>query len=489
MKGYFTEYFKVSPEQLRRHGAFNVSLVTDLPLFIDPFLLFNSKKLKYQALHQDIIKYLTFLREKSDSGHLDLGLIRAWFRFPEVRQTWLGFTESGNRGSGLGNHFASALHGNLHTLFGDFGREGITRSSHLEKLCLIKDRVGRDNISDFTTNLIKGFICEYTQGFATKNIAPSLRKVVVIDKVKFNYATESWESAQFDLPWMDSDYVLLTPTDILTKDDTWINKTDLVEDFERLPESIPNDQLRAQISNYFKKVLPKHRDKEPTKEEEKAAAVETIRHFPQLIDVYIRHKEDTGDQATTLSSGKVEFSKQLYVEQFNRLRTLLSLHSDFYKIGGKTYEEAHQRVAFLKDMIENKGGHRIFYVKGRPIDREEDLHVMYRLTWYDSPSEVTREANDGRGPVDFKISRGAKDKTLVEFKLAKNSQLKSNLEKQTAIYEKASDAKKSIKVIVYFSETEHAKVLRVLKELDLTGSPDVVLINARNDDKPSGSKA
>jgi hypothetical protein len=265
MKGYFSEYFKVSPEQLQRYGAFNVSLVTDLPLFIDPFLLFNSKKSKYQELHQEIIKYLTFLREKSDSGHLDPGLIRAWFRFPEVKQTWLGFTESGNRGSGLGNHFASALHENLHTLFGNFGHEEITKSSHLEKLCLIKERVGRDNISDFTTNLIKGFICEYTQGLAIKNIDPSLRKVVAIEKVKFNYSTESWESTQFDLPWMDSDYVLLTPTDILTKDDTWINKTDLVEDFERLPESIPNDQLRAQISNYFKRVLPKHRDKEPSK--------------------------------------------------------------------------------------------------------------------------------------------------------------------------------------------------------------------------------
>lgn len=489
MKGYFSEYFKVPPELLQQYGAFNVSLITDLPLFIDPFLLFNSKKSKYQALHREIIKYLMFLREKSDSGHLDPGLIRAWFMFPEVKQTWLGFTESGNRGSGLGSHFASALHENLHKIFGNFGREAITKSSHLEKLCLIKERVGRDNISDFTTNLIKGYLCEYTQGFAIKNIDPNRRKIVAVGKVNFNYSTESWESAKFDLPWMDSDCVLLTPTDILTKDDTWINKTDLVEEFESLPESIPNDQLRAQISNYFKKVLPKHRDKEPTKEEEKAAAVETILHYPQLIDVYIRHKEDNGDQATSLSSEKVEFSKQLYVEQFNRLRKLLSLHTAFYKIDGRTYEEAHQRVIFLKDMIESKGAHRIFYVKGRPIDREEDLHVMYRLTWYDSPSDVSREANDGRGPADFKISKGAMDKTLVEFKLAKNSQLKRNLEKQTVIYEKASDAQRSIKVVVYFSESEYTKVMRILKELDLTESPDVVLINARNDDKPSGSKA
>jgi hypothetical protein len=36
-------------------------LLADLPLFVDPFLLFNSRKPKYRALHDPIIKYLRFL--------------------------------------------------------------------------------------------------------------------------------------------------------------------------------------------------------------------------------------------------------------------------------------------------------------------------------------------------------------------------------------------------------------------------------------------
>jgi len=40
---------------------------------------------------------------------------------------------------------------------------------------------------------------------------------------------------------------------------------------------------------------------------------------------------------------------------------------------------------------------------------------------------VDAEVNDGRGPVDYSISHGAVDKTLVEFKLASNSQLAKNL--------------------------------------------------------------
>jgi hypothetical protein len=146
-------------------------------------------------------------------------------------------------------------------------------------------------------------------------------------------------------------------------------------------------------------------------------------------------------------------------------------------------------VQFFKDVIENKGGHRIFYVDGQPIEREQDLHILYRMTWFASESDVTREANDGRGPVDFKISKGSADKTLVEFKLASNSQLKRNLQNQTEIYQKASDAPRTIKVIVYFSPDELERVESILRALKLTEDRDIVLVDARRDNKPSGSKA
>lgn len=95
----------------------------------------------------------------------------------------------------------------------------------------------------------------------------------------------------------------------------------------------------------------------------------------------------------------------------------------------------------------------------------------------------------GRGPADFKISLGSKDKAIVEFKLAKNSQLKKNLKHQTGIYEKASDALCSVKVIIYFSEAELKRVMAILEELGLVFDKDIVLIDARSDNKPSGSKA
>jgi hypothetical protein len=63
------------------------------------------------------------------------------------------------------------------------------------------------------------------------------------------------------------------------------------------------------------------------------------------------------------------------------------------------------------------------------------------------------------------------------------------LEKQVEIYQKASDAQNAIKVILYFTQAQKERVTRVLDELKLTREQNIVLINARNDDKPSASKA
>src|SRR4051794_36059402 len=47
---FFSEFFDVLPALVEGYGAVVVSLIGDLPLFIDPFLLFNSDNPIYQQL-------------------------------------------------------------------------------------------------------------------------------------------------------------------------------------------------------------------------------------------------------------------------------------------------------------------------------------------------------------------------------------------------------------------------------------------------------
>jgi len=277
---HFSHYFQISPTIIEEYGAFNISLINDLPLFIDPFLLFNSKDPTFIKLHDDIIRYLRFLRRKSVLGEANEGLLRSWYTFREVKQTWLGFSETGNKGSGLGMGFARALNRNLHTIFSNFGTEQITQGSHLEKLCLIREGVGRDNISDFTTNLIKEFLLEYTQTFALRYLRPEQLRRIIVEKVRFNYKTENWGRDTYELPYYDGDYILLTPKNILTRDDNWINKTDLIKDFDRIAVSVSDSQIRAQVNNYLLKQLPKN----PTARDKSKAVSATFLEFPELIE-------------------------------------------------------------------------------------------------------------------------------------------------------------------------------------------------------------
>ena len=49
---YFSQAFNVPRKVIHEYGAIDISLVCDMPLFIDPILIFNSDKTEYQELHE-----------------------------------------------------------------------------------------------------------------------------------------------------------------------------------------------------------------------------------------------------------------------------------------------------------------------------------------------------------------------------------------------------------------------------------------------------
>lgn len=177
-----------------------------------------------------------------------------------------------------------------------------------------------------------------------------------------------------------------------------------------------------------------------------------------------------------------------YIQQIQALSEDLLKKSGFYNSKGRTYEESLQRVKFLKDVIENKDGYKYLYHEGKPIENENDLQILYRLTWFATDLDVNREVNNGRGPVDYKVSKGSKDTTVVEFKLARNTKLEANLKNQVEIYKRANNTKNAIKVILYFNEKEKSKVYDILRKLRIKSAPNIILIDASKENKISASK-
>ena len=492
----FSNYFGIDKKILDKEGLFNVSLISDLPLFIDPFHLFYSDNEEYQKLHEEIIKYLVFLREQSienQGKEPTKGVIDAYYKFPEISQNWLGFTFLGNKGHGLGRKFALALNQNFFNLFRDFGIK--TEARHFEKLALVAKKVGRDTISDFTTNLIVGFLAKRTEAFALEYIDQTKTQKFTIKKSSFDYSKKAWIPKTFTLPACNGDYILLTPKDLLTKNDTWINKKDFVDNFSEIPLATPDHALREQLSNYFNKKLDEYAERiidrktnkevlSITKKTRAKASWATVDAFPVTIDIYIMLKERHGNEAQ-------EKSKKLVTETENFLENQFHNFAEKVWSNGKkptSYEEAYSRSIYYKECIELKDCYLNLYDNnGNPVD-EDWIQRMFWLVWYGAESDVNRDSNNGLGKPDFAVSQGRKDKTLVEFKLAKSSSLEKNLQNQLKKYKETNKAKEGIWVIIFFTSAEQQKVLEILKRYNLENDKNYILVDARKDNKIPASK-
>lgn len=479
---YFSDLFDVDPDILDEYGAFNISLINDLPLFIDPFLLYASDKPEYQELHNGIVKYLSFLKDKAAAGEITEAKIKRWFSFPEVKQVWFGFSEKGNGGAGLGSKFGTSMSGAIVNFYKDLGAEKITNSSHLEKLGLFKSGVGKDNISDFTCNLIKEYLLEYTQTFANRYLDNTCAVEVSVEKVYFDYERETWMPRTYRLPYINGDYVILTPKDILTKDDTWINFSDMKWSFLKIVQSVENIELRDKLNDLYQRCLPPN-----PKEKDFAAAIErVIRDYPEFMDYYIRMKEEDKEGAQSNSDQLVSETTTRFISNVQKIIGALAA-TKFYELESKgSFTATLERIKYLKDFIENKDGYRLFYVDGKAVGKEKDLQLLFKLLWFASEYDANAEVNNGRGPVDYKVSAGVFDNTLVEFKIAQNKKLKQNLQHQVEVYKAANNTDQALKVILFFTRSEEQRVLNILKELEIDNDPNIILIDATYD-KPSAS--
>ena len=501
MSMFFSEYFHINPNLLKEYGAVDISLVCDIPLFIDPMLIFNSEKPEYIDLHQSIIKYFHFLYKKSKQG-LSAKEIDAWFNFSEVPNNWLGYSLKGNKGIALGHKFAKFLYNNIAFTIETYG---ISQSQHIEKAMLLYEGSGKDKISDLTVNLIKRFLCEYTESFTKQYIDAELYCIMPVEKAYFNYETESFVSKEYMLPYIinengEKEYILLTPFDMLREDEPSINRTNFYKSHERIRKSIENESLRTYINNYIAQAVldyeknqrnNRHKLSEKTINRiERDAFKELVNAYPELYDYYIKLQESKTNEILTQCAK--EFNTQIekfYVASQN-LISLFEANNYTYQQEISAREEAKNRLTFFKHIIEDCDGYKNLYVKGVPVANENDLQRMFRFVWYGTNYKIDAEANNGRGQADFIVSRGANNENIIEFKLASNTSL-DHIFTQVKIYEAANCSTGSLIAIFYFTELEYQKAYYMLKDMGYEKYIDesIFLIDCRNDNKPSASIA
>ncbi len=246
---------------------------------------------------------------------------------------------------------------------------------------------------------------------------------------------------------------------------------------------ISKDQLLDLLNNLTKELLIKVGEKIVELQDEdiisfyKEFVRQELLFTNQLLD-----KEDK-DYPYTLVIKKWMDNQEEYFDKINKLYEIRIINTeDIYP--NDSYKESLQRINDFKRYIEyNDVGVLI-----NPHRKELCLQKLFKLLWRNTSFDFNAEVNNGRGPLDFKVSKGNADKTIIEFKLASNTKLKQNLQNQVPIYEKANNTDKSITVLFFFTEKEEKKIDRALEDLQIKKKENIIVIDCTKQ-KPSASNA
>jgi hypothetical protein len=141
------------------------------------------------------------------------------------------------------------------------------------------------------------------------------------------------------------------------------------------------------------------------------------------------------------------------------------------------------RLNEYKKHIELRG-YRDAYKNGKKCVDEKYFQRGFLPFWINTLFDVNPEVNNGRGQVDFTVSIGARDKTVIEFKLASNLK---NAKAQLDHYAYANSTHNAIMAIFYFTKNELKKAEKFFAESGMN-KEDVILIDVRKDNKESASR-
>jgi hypothetical protein len=252
----------------------------DLPMGIDPFLLFKSRDVALSELHSTILEAFNYgvdlvRKEQTDDA-------RYLFKFPEVSEIGLGYTKKGKRGAGVGEFLTELI---IETLADSptLLERGIR---HIEEMQLVSVGIGPDRVSDMAANLLKQFLIDYTQKQCVLWDIP-LSTGVPVEHI-FDPKTASWYDGYFDLPVspFDESPILLVPRRIV-RTLPWIN----YEDYFRMEFSAYLRAKRVRGRLAAKRTIIQSSKSDKTK------VVSITRTEIDRVNRYISAKEATASEA------------------------------------------------------------------------------------------------------------------------------------------------------------------------------------------------
>jgi len=120
-----------------------------------------------------------------------------------------------------------------------------------------------------------------------------------------------------------------------------------------------------------------------------------------------------------------------------------------------------QVINSFKNAVENTSANDLLWdTADEPADEQKVqtlAHVIFRTFGEFADVDISREANGGDGPVDFKFSKGWSSRALIEFKLLRSTHLYQGADRQLPRYMEVESVKCGFFVCIGFYESEFSE--------------------------------
>ncbi|EGR0396372.1 MULTISPECIES: hypothetical protein [Vibrio] len=434
--------FAIPEDKLALHGVVNVLLNTDTLLFIDPMLLPHSRHremsvaatVSYAQRFEQVINLLYASKFKDDVAWK---AAKKKFKFSEINWTCLGYGANG-KGSGFGPELTESTLITAKQII-DLDVKDV---SLFMALSLFEDGIGPDRISDMTTNIILDDLIDFTLRVNGDLNIPTQKYDVNGRLVNLP-----------ENPFADSPLILV-PTDIvrdLPIANDWSDIARVVRENEALKDSV-----NLHIGEIFAQTTKKQR------QVMKERALQSKEAFSNVLDMLQYVPKEAYDFSSD-RNGEDFWKKYIGIisEQFP---FDLSNYSKKKLTKQDVLDVVRQILVKFRELVEDKG---IWKELWDSNDEPRKEKAAQRLFFVVADSycttnnlDLSPEADNGNGPVDFKVSQGADAKVLVEIKLSTNGQAVHGYEKQLEIYKTADNTDVGIFLLIDVGGmgTKHARI-------------------------------
>jgi len=405
--------------RLEELGVFDSLMDEDSNFFINIKRLKDTKVPEFQNSYNNINSYFRdlglLLKTSKNTGDKLYRSAVKMFNFSEVRGINLGFSK-GTRGAGFGPKLSSQIVRDASEII----KSGSEQPEIFHLTSLFEENVGPDRLSDMIATLIYDDIVKYTKRI--------YEEVGINEKT---YREYTFQSGLLLNPYKRCELLLL-PIDILHElpiARSW-------DDIDRVVSE--NETIRREMSELVGKEWRKL-----ASSKKKRYIKDFIFMKPHLVSKVIDDYKATDVKAYDIYQN-IDYKIEKLINRIIKTKGEIDLTKK------NSYDSALEIIEEYKEWVENKKGFAVL----RDVDSRNEEKVVQKTLhgsagYYCKTNDldISPEPNSGRGPVDFKISRGG-DKTVIEIKLTSNKDCLHGFEIQIEEYAKSEETDNKIFIVV-----------------------------------------